>query len=223
MKFSKSTIQILTNFSEINQSILFKPGNSLKTISVMKNIFAEAKIAETIPKEFAIYNLNEFLNGLRIYDGCPTLNFDNDSYAVMVDDNGNSTKYYYSDPSIIVCPPDKSIELPSKDVCFVVNSDQFVKLAKAASIYGLSDLSAIGDGNNVNLVVRDKENSTCNQFSIVVGETTSTFVFNFKMQNIKMIPGKYEVVVSAPNAAKFTNTDIDLNYFIALEPDSTFS
>jgi hypothetical protein len=89
-------------------------------------------------------------------------------------------------------------------------------------VYGLEDISAIGDGSTVSLLVRDKENSTSNEFSINVGETESTFVFNFKVENMKILPGKYEVVVSAPKMARFVNTAMDVVYYIALEPDSTF-
>ena len=63
MKLSEKTLNILKNFSSINQSILVKQGNQLRTISVAKNILAEAEIKEDFPRDFAIYDLNQFLNG----------------------------------------------------------------------------------------------------------------------------------------------------------------
>jgi hypothetical protein len=220
MKLSDKTLSLLKNFSGINQSILFKEGSSLRTISVMKNILAEATITETFPKDFGIYDLNQFLNGLNLHQ-TPELDFENDKY-VMIREGKSRSKYFFADPSVIVTPPDKEILLPSEDVCFVLNTQQLDKLLKAASIYQLPDLSAVGEAGVVKLVVRDKKNDTSNDFSIVVGETDSIFTFNFKVENIKILPGSYEVVISQKLLSQFTSTDRDLKYYIAMEPDSTF-
>ena len=220
MKLSDKTLSLLKNFSGINQSILFKEGSSLRTISVMKNILAEATITETFPKDFGIYDLNQFLNGLNLHQ-TPELDFENDKY-VMIREGKSRSKYFFADPSVIVIPPDKEIVLPSEDVCFVLNTQQLDKLLKAAAIYQLPDLSAVGEAGVVKLVVRDKKNDTSNDFSIVVGETDSIFTFNFKVENIKILPGSYEVVISQKLLSQFTSTDRDLKYYVAMEPDSTF-
>ena len=220
MKLSDKTLSLLKNFSGINQSILFKEGSSLRTISVMKNILAEATITETFPKDFGIYDLNQFLNGLNLHQ-TPELDFENDKY-VMIREGKSRSKYFFADPSVIVTPPDKEIVLPSEDVCFVLNTQQLDKLLKAAAIYQLPDLSAVGEAGVVKLVVRDKKNDTSNDFSIVVGETDSIFTFNFKVENIKILPGSYEVVISQKLLSQFTSTDRDLRYYVAMEPDSTF-
>ena len=220
MKLSDKTLSLLKNFSGINQSILFKEGDKLRTISVMKNILAEATITETFPKDFGIYDLNQFLNGLNLHQ-TPELDFENDKY-VMIREGKSRSKYFFADPSVIVTPPDKEIVLPSEDVCFVLNTQQLDKLLKAAAIYQLPDLSAVGEAGVVKLVVRDKKNDTSNDFSIVVGETDSIFTFNFKVENIKILPGSYEVVISQKLLSRFTSTDMDLRYYVAMEPDSTF-
>jgi hypothetical protein len=218
MKLSDKTLVLLKNFSSINQSIFLKRGSSLRTISVMKNILAEATITEEFPKDFGIYDLNQFLNGLGLHQN-PELDFENDSYVVIKEGKSRS-KYFFADASVIVTPPDKEITLPSEDVCFELNTQQLDKLLKAAAIYQLPDLSAVGEAGIVKLVVRDKKNDTSNDFSIVVGETDSVFTFNFKVENIKILPGSYEVVISQKLLSRFTSTDRDLNYWIALEPDS---
>ncbi len=164
MKLSDSTVNLLKNFSNINQSILFKQGKSLRTISVMKNILAEATINEELPKDFGIYDLNQFLNGLSLHNN-PDLDFSNDGYVVIREGRSRS-KYFFADPNVIVCPPDKSIELPTEDVSFELKTEQLDKLLKAAGIYQLPDLSAIGEDGVVKLVVRDKKNETSNDFSI---------------------------------------------------------
>ena len=220
MKLSDKTISVLKNFSSINQSILFKEGNKLRTISVMKNILAEATISEEFAKDFGVYDLNQFLNGLSLHQR-PELDFGNDGYVVIREGKMRS-KYFFADPNVIVTTPDKEITLPSEDVCFEVSTEQLDKLLKAAAVYQLPDLSAVGGNGVVKLVVRDKKNDTSNDFAIVVGETDSEFSFNFKVENIKVLPGTYDVVVSQKLLSRFTSKNHDLTYYIALEPDSTF-
>jgi len=224
MKLSKSTLDILKNFKEINQSILFKKGNSLKTISVMKNILAEATIEEELPKDFGIYDLSQFLNGLDLHQS-PDLDFTNDNHVVIKEGRMRS-KYFFAEPQCIVTPPEKQMELPSEDAVFDLSTDQLDKLLKAASIYQLPDLAVIGGDGVVKVVVRDKKNDASNDFAITVGETSNyfckNFSFNFKVENIKILPGTYNVVVSQKLISRFTNKNQDLIYYIALEPDSTF-
>jgi hypothetical protein len=220
MKFSENTLSILKNFSGINQSLLLKQGNVLKTISVMKNILAEATIEEEIPKDFGIYDLNQFLNGLSLHKNAE-LDFENDNYVVIREGKSRS-KYFFADPSVIVTPPDKSINLPSQDVCFALDTKELDRLLKASAVYQLPDLSVIGEAGVVKLVVRDKKNDTSNDFSIIVGETDEEFIFNFKVENIKILPGSYEVVISSKLLSRFKNTGFDVTYHIAMEPDSTF-
>ena len=220
MKLSEKTLGILKNFASINNSILVKSGNKLRTISMAKNILAEAEIGEQFPRDFAVYDLNQFLNGLSLHQD-PDIDFDEESY-LMIREGKRRVKYFFADPSVIVSPPDKEIDLPSKDVCFQLDSGSLEKLVKAAAVYQLPDLSAIGEAGVVKLVVRDKKNDTSNEYSIVVGETDKEFTFNFKVENIKIIPGAYDVVVSSKLLSEFSNTKYDLKYWIALEPDSTF-
>ena len=220
MKLSDKTISVLKNFSSINQSILFKEGSKLRTISVMKNILAEATITEEFMKDFGIYDLNQFLNGLSLHQS-PELDFKNDGYVVIREGKSRS-KYFFADPNVIVTPPEKDITLPSEDVCFEVSTDQLEKLLKASAVYQLPDLSAVGENGVIKLVVRDKKNDTSNDYAVVVGETEAEFSFNFKVENIKVLPGTYEVVVSQKLLSRFTSKNHDLTYYIALEPDSTF-
>ena len=220
MKLSDTTTTLLKNFSSINQSILIKEGSKLRSMSVMKNILVEANVEEEFPKDFGIYDLNQFLNGLSLHQSAE-LDFANNEYVVIKEGKMRS-KYFFADPSVIVSPPEKEIALPTEDVCFVLTSQQLEKLKKAASIYQLPDVSAVGENGVIKLVARDKKNDTSNDFSIVDGETDQEFVFNFKEENLKIIPGSYDVIVSSKLLSRFCNQNIDVTYFIALEPDSTF-
>ena len=220
MNLSDKTLTILKNFAGVNNSILVKKGNQLRTISVAKNILAEAEIEEDFPRQFGIYDLNQFLNGLSLHQD-PDLDFENDSY-LNIREGKRRAKYFFADPQVIISPPEKEITLPSEDVHFQLESTSLDKLLKAAAVYQLPDFSVIGEAGVVKLVVRDKKNDTSNSYSVIVGETGKQFTFNFKVENIKIIPGSYDVVVSSKLLSQFTNSQYNLKYFIALEPDSTF-
>lgn len=221
MKLSETTLNLLKNFSSINQSILFKSGTKLRTISVMKNILVEATVTEDFPRDFGIYDLNQFLQGMSLHSS-PELDFAEDEF-VTIREGKMRSKYFFADPSVIVSPPEKEINLPSEDVSFDLTAQQLEKLKKAASVYQLPDISAIGEAGVVKLVARDKKNGTSNDFSIVVGETDQEFVCNFKEENLKIIPGNYSVTISSKLLSKFENTGLDVVYYVALEPDSKFN
>ena len=221
MKLSEKTISLLENFSSINQSILVKKGSKLRTISVMKNILAEADVDENFERDFGIYDLPQFLNGVNLMKD-PDLDLKNETYMIIREGKSTKVKFAFADPDVIITPPEKPLELPSADVKFQLDSTHLQKLLKASAIYQLPDLSAIGDGEEITLVVSDRKNDNSNEYTLVVGKTDKEFVFNFKMENIKLIPGSYDVQISKKNLAKFTNSNYNLDYFIALEPDSSY-
>ena len=220
MKLSDKTLTLLKNFAGINNSILVKQGNQLRTISVAKNILAEAEIPEEFPRQFGIYDLNQFLNGLSLHQD-PEMDFKEESHLV-IREGKRKVKYFYADPQVIISPPDKKINLPSEDVHFQLDRGALEKLLKAAAVYQLPDLCVVGESGVVKIVVTDKKNDTSNSYSVDVGATDKEFTFYFKVENIKIIPGAYDVVVSSKLLSEFTNSTYNLKYYIALEPDSTF-
>ncbi len=221
MKLSEKTISLLENFSSINQSILVKKGSKLRTISVMKNILAEADVDENFERDFGIYDLPQFLNGVNLMKD-PDLDLKNETYMIIREGKSTRVKFAFADPDVIISPPEKEMSLPSSDVTFQLDSVQLGKLLKASQVYQLPDLSAIGNGKEVVLVVSDRKNDNSNEYSLKVGKTEQVFEFNFKIENIKLIPGSYDVQISREKIAKFTNSNYNLDYFIALEPDSTY-
>ncbi len=221
MKLSKETIKLLNNFSTINQSILVKKGSKLRTISVMKNILAEAEVGENFEKDFGIYDLPQFMNGFDVIQD-PDIDLKHDAYMVLSEGKNTKIKFAFADPDVIISPPEKEIKLPSNDVQFELNQTQLANLLKAAGIYQLPDLAAVGDGESITLTVRDKKNDNSNEYALIVGNTDKTFDFNFKIENLKLIPGSYDVVISKKLLARFTNSEYNLDYYIALEPDSTY-
>ena len=160
------------------------------------------------------------MNGLSLHQD-PDLDFSEETY-LTISEGRRKVKYFFADPQVIVAPPEKEISLPSQDACFQLESVTLEKMLKAAAVYQLPDLSAVGKNGEIKLVVRDKKNDTSNEFAVNVGETDKDFSFNFKVENIRIIPGSYDVVVSSKLLSKFSNSKLNLTYFIALEPDSTF-
>jgi hypothetical protein len=218
MKLSENTFNLLKNFSGINQSISVKSGNTIRTISVAENILAEADVEETFPKNFSIYDLNEFLGGMSLMRGAD-MEFGSDHY-VKIKNNRSAIKYFFADSSLIKQAPDQGIKVPSADVNFVLSESDIQSLTRAAAVYQLPDFSVIGDSTDVTVVVRDKENDTSNTFSINVGKTDDEFVLNMKVENLKLIKGDYDVVMSKRLISRFTTKSIPVTYWIALEPDS---
>ena len=219
MQLSEETKEILKNFQSVNNSIYFKGGSTISTISVTNNIFAKAEINEDFPIPFAIYDLGQFLGGVSLFSN-PSINFDNTSYMTIK--NGRSkVKYFFADPDVITKPPEKDIQLPEHQFSFQFTNETLSHLMKGARVYQLPDLCLESEGGEVNLVVKDKENDTSNAVSYEVGQSEVPFKFNFKIENIKIIPGTYDVEISE-RVARFCNNSLKLEYYIALEPDSTF-
>jgi len=220
MYLSQETVQVLKNLSTINQSILIKAGKRLRSMSVMKNILVEADITEEFERDVAIYDLNQFLNCLSLIPGAEVVLGDN---AIEITDEQNTIEYRYSDPSVIAAPPDKELTLPSEDVCVVLTEEHLETVKKASAVLQIPDVSLVGDGESIFLTVRDKKNSGSNSYKIEVGETEHVFTFNLKVENLKLLLGDYDVIISSKNLAKFTSHSRPVTYFIAIEPDSTFN
>ena len=220
MNISNETLDILRNFSSINSGITVKAGNELVTVSSMKNIFAKAVVDESFEKDHSIYDLSEYLGAVSLFD---RPNFDFNAEKVTVSEGDNSVTYYYADPQMVISPT-KEITMPEPEVSFDLDKDVLDSLLKASSVLSLPDMVLSSDGQSVVLTVKDKKNSTSNVFSKTVAQGNgSTFEMFLRMENMKMIPGDYTVFVSSKGIAHFTNRNVAVEYFIALEPDSTYN
>ena len=205
MKLNTNTHNILKNFSEINTNILIKPGKELSTISTMRNIFAKASIDESFDTEFGIYDLNEFL---AVVSGMnkPELSLQDKHMTISPEGSKSKVKYFYSDPSVIVAPT-KEVNMPEAEVTFSLTEANLEQLKKMAAILKSPDLALIGEkGGDIVLKVCDKKNDTSNNFDIVVGEgATADYTFYFRVENLKMISGDYDVSVSSKSISHFKN------------------
>ena len=235
MQLSENTVNILKNFAGINSNLVFKPGQSLSTISEAKTIMAKASIAENFDHEFGVYDLNEFLSVMNLVDA-PVLTFEDKSVLVSNTAGGvkrpNSTKvrYYYSELDILT-QPSKDINMPKCEVSFDLSSDDLDRIKKAAAVLGHTELmfscesgASPRDSGEIVAKVFDERDATANTFNITLDATsTETFDFVFSISNLKMLHGDYKVSISSRLISNWKNKDIDLEYFIALEPDSKYN
>jgi len=223
MKLSDQTLEVLKNFSDINTNILVKPGSELSTISTMKNILAKATITESFDKQFAVYDLSELLGIVSAIEK-PDVDISNEKFMTIGSTGSKSkAKYFYSDESVVTSPQ-KDVVMPDADVNFQLKDEILSKLLKMAAIMKLPDLSLVGKkGQDVILKVHDKKNSANSYEEFVGTEATADFTFNFKIENLKIIPGDYDVAVSSKSISHFKNKVKPIEYWIALEPDSKIS
>jgi hypothetical protein len=228
MKLSNGTKEVLKNFSTINQNLVIKAGNKISTMSAMKNIVAKAVVEEDFPQDFAIYDLNEFLAALSLFVK-PDLDFKKD--FVVITEDGSSSKflnYWFSDPSVVTTPK-SDISMPETEVDFTFDSKTLNDIQKAAAVISVPDmcLEAMSAGKAI-LKVTDKKNSTANDYAVGIDVTNADgkdvpYKFWFKVENLKLLSGSYDVKVSSKKISFFRNTKVDIEYFIALEPESAYN
>ena len=225
MNLSNETVSVLKNFATINQNLVIKSGNSISTISAQKNIIAKATVKETFPQDFAIYDLNEFLATLSLFEK-PDLECRDD--FVVITENGVSSTYWYSDPSVVTTTT-KDITMPEPEVTFSLTNSLLSNVQKAAAVISVPDmvLEAMSVGKAV-LKVTDKKNSTANDYAVGIDVTNEDgkdlpYKFWFKVENLKLIQGSYDVQVSSKNISHFKNSTGNVEYFIALEPESAYN
>tara|TARA_R100001015_G_C4589866_1_gene145468 strand:+ start:333 stop:1034 length:702 start_codon:yes stop_codon:yes gene_type:complete len=223
MKMSNTTLEYLKNYSTINSNIIIEPGNTLKTLSPVKNVMSECTISETFEQTIAIWDLNKFLGTVSLFDN-PTFEFHENH--VVISDEGKSakTKYHYAEPELIQSVT-QTINMPDPVVDFRLTEGNLNQIMKAASVLQLPDLCVRNESGTLELVALDSKDSSCNTYSVNLGdvdEDAPAFDFFFKTENMKMLPGDYDVEITSKLVSKFTSVNNDLSYWIALENNSNY-
>ena len=223
MKLSKHTLNMLKNFSDINMSIEIKKGNLLRTVSVQKNILAQAELEDEFPKDFAIYELNRFLGAVSLFDD-PELEFNAKSVNIGI--TKHSADYVYCDPSMIVTPPENNITFPDPEVKFTLTQDSLSQVMRASNVLGTPEIAIEGGphpNDSIRIKALDVNNDSTDTFQVVLDEKSGhTFRFVFKTENMKMIPGNYDVEISSKGISHFSLQGTKLQYWIATESTSNF-
>ena len=221
MKVSDRTTNLLKNYANINQSIEFREGKLLKTVSPLNTILASVEVEEEFPKTFPIYELNRFLGTLSLFND-PELNFDENGVSIT-DDKHSAIYRYCGSSSMFQTPPEKEITFPDAEISFALETDDFKQVVNAANTLGLPEIVVEGDNKEIRLVVSDTGNVSSDIFSIKVGETDKTFRMVFKTENLtKVMEGSYDIELSSKRISHFKRKSDSLEYWIALEQNSTY-
>ena len=218
MKLSKETVGLFKNFAGINSNLLLKQGNKLATISTQKNVMSDTVVTESFPADFGIYDLNEFLGAMSLFDD-PELDF-SDKF-VTIKQGGASIKYFAAEIGNLVVPQ-KAIVFPEAEIEFTMTATMLNMIQKTSSVLRATDLQIVGDGSKMVIQVGDKKNATGNTYNAQVGSTDKEFKVNLKVENLKMLPGDYQVSISSKKISRFKAPNTDLVYYVAVEADSTF-
>ena len=221
MKISNETLNILKNFSSINNSILIRPKEGdvgkISTVSTQKTIMAKAIIKEEFKKECAIYELSRFLGTVSLFDD-PEFEFEDNH--VLISSGQQATIYRYADPQSIVAAPEKDVTIVDPDVEFYLNVDDLSSLVKGCSVLGLPEVAIVGDQEHISLQAMDSKNPNSDNHKVVVGKTDKEFNMILKPENLKLVNSNYNVRVSAKGIVEFSNSYV--SYWIATEASSTF-
>ena len=224
MKLSVDTLSVLKNIASINQGIMFKKGKTLKTVSSQKNILAEVNIAEEIPADFGVYDINSFLSVVSLHKEDPSFDFD-EKHVLIVGNKGRSkTKYRFCDPAMIVLPPEKQLTMPDSDISFDLSSEDFDWVMRSANVLSSPNIAVESDGQKVNIVTLDVQNDSAHTESLEIGNgNQSKYRMIFKTENLsKILPGSYEVKISSKGISHFKNKNLPLQYWITTEVGSNF-
>lgn len=215
MKLSTKTLAILKNFATINQSIVIKPGTKLQTISNIKDSFAKVEIEEEFVSSVSIYDLNEFLGVISLFES-PEFTFEQKS--VTVSEGNTKQTYFYADPSVITQPPEKGVTLPSVEVTAKLSKEQLGKLIRSSAVNKATDLTF----TNGNVKVHDKSVPTSNQFEISGVASEGKYELSIKVDKLKMVADDYDVSICAKGLAHFKGTQ-GIEYYIALQPNGYYN
>lgn len=221
MKISTQTLQVLKNYASINPNLLVKPGSVLSTISTNKNIFAKASVTESFPASFAIYDMQQFLGVVSIFED-PDFTFN--EHSVTIASGNKSIEYVYTQPEMVVAPSDsvaQKIAVTNPEITFNLPAQTLNEVIKATSILQLDKINVVTENGTVNVVVADPKNPSSNKFSVSVEGTSSMDLsMVFAAENLKFIQGDYNVSISSTGISSFKNEKLNIEYFVMADVKS---
>jgi hypothetical protein len=222
MKLSDNTLTLLKNFATINQGIMFKKGKTLRTVSSQKNVMAEATINEEIPTDFGVFDLNNFLSVLSLHKDDPVLDFQDNNVLISGLQGRSKIKYRFCAPHMIVAAPDKAIAMPDPEISFTFSQEDFDWILRAASVLSSPFIAIEADGEKLFVTTFDPQNDSAHTESLEISSSKNVFKMLFKVENLKMISGAYEVKISSKGISNFKHKTLNLQYWIATETGSKY-
>ncbi|AUE22565.1 sliding clamp [Aeromonas phage Ah1] len=224
MQLSKETVEILSNFAKINPSVVLKPGTFVNTKSVNNVLYAESTIKDTVDSELRIYSLGEFL-GVAAMVGLPADVTEDGEYITIKNASGGKAmaKIKMAEAGTIAHPK-KALTMPTASVVFEITAEQLKQIDKSASTMSLVDLHFVNDGRKIIARLTGGE-SNSNSFEIAIADDfegdDATFDFIVAIGNMKMIDGKYTVMIAKEGAICFKGATA--SYIIAIDSKSKYT
>lgn len=215
MKLSDNTLTILKNFSAINPSILFQPGQVLKTVSNQKTVMAQANIEETIEKEAAVFDLSRFLSTVSLFNE-PDIEFGDKKFTIKA--GRSKVGYTYAAKEMIMTPPDKTIQLPSIDAEASIEWKDIQNIIRAAGVLQVPDILFVVRDGEMSLIATDVKDKTSDDFVVnVPGEWDKSLDFELvvKVENLKLIPQDYKVSLCRAGMVHFESPVVQ--YWVAVQ------
>ena len=223
MKLSGDTLSLLKNFASINQGIMFKKGKTLRTVSAQKNVMAEATIVEEIPTDFGVYDLNNFLSVLSLHKEEPVLDFQDNNVLISGLQGRSKIKYRFCAPNMIVAAPDKPIAMPEPEIAFSITQEDFDWVMKASAVLSSPYVAIESDGEKIFITAFDPQNDSAHTDSLEIAKGKGNkYRMLFKVENLKMISGAYDIRISSKGISNFKHKTLNLQYWIATETGSTY-
>lgn len=215
MKLSELTVEILKNFATLNQSLQFRKGSELATITTGKTILATARVVESFPFDFAIYDLNKLLAKLSLYRDAE-IEFEQDRVVFKSGDKRRTDYIIYSSPKVITAPPDKKLALDDPEHEFELSAEDLNWQRKSAGISASPFMIFNGDGKEITIRSTDVKDGSSDLSSTVIGKTKSKFTYVIKIENWKFLDGSYRVKLRK-GLSKFEHTEKPVEYYVAIE------
>ena len=223
MKFSNDTLTLLKNFASINQGIVFKKGKVLRTVSAQRNVMAEATIGEEIPKDFGVYDLNNFLSVLSLHKDNPVIDFQDNNVLISGLQGRSKIKYRFCAEKLLTSVPDKPISMPDAEISFDLKQEDFDWILKSASVLSSPFIAVESDGSKMFITTFNPQDDAAHTDSLeITSSKGDVYRMLFKVENLKMISGSYEVKISSKGISNFKHKTLNLQYWIATETGSKY-
>lgn len=223
MKLSSETVNILKNFTSINESIFVKKGSVLETISKLKNVLVRAEVSDTFSEDFGIYDLNNFLGVLSL-NGDNTIEFVGNDIIIKGFGGKSELKYRKTPQSLIVVPPDKKVNMGDDVSAFELTQEEIAWTTSIANRLGSPNMSLVSDGSTITIKCFDVKNDGAHVSSTELEAKGDGKKFNmiFSTENLRFFEGAYDVTISARGIGHFKNKKAAIEYWIMTETGSKY-
>lgn len=217
MKLSEATIEILKNFATLNQSLQFRKGSELTTITPTSTVYAQTRVVESFPSDCAIYDLNKLLAKLSLYKD-NELEFGSDRITLKSADGRRNDYIKYSSPKVMILPPaDKKLDkIDDPEHEFELTQEDMLWQRKSAGISGSPYMIFHGDGKKIYIRCTDPKDDSTDLSSTEIGKTKAKFTYVIKIENWKMLDGAYKVKLKK-GLVKLEHKEKPIEYYLAIE------